>query len=360
MKEEILVAVAGLNPQVITETLYYLTQIKKPPARISRIIVITTLNGKKEVVDKLINKKMLLSFCKEYGITPSSIQFGEDSIILLKDSKGKPLKDIRTVKDNELVADQITEFIKEKTKDPDVILHCSIAGGRKTMSIYLAYALMLFGRKEDTLSHVLVDEKLEQNKSFFYPSKSRREKAPIHLAEIPYVRLRGKLDNLFGSEKFSFSELVKIAQREIDISPSLYSLQVDLKNRRLLIGNREIKLNPKLLALYTYFVQRRLNMSEEECFQALKGTHSIKNNLDDIKSYIKSMIPDADLRRYKFSTENLLQDISKINRAIENALDDKKIAIYYKITPLGQKRVYGHTRYGIHIDRSKIRPVVLT
>ena len=42
---EILVAVAGLTPQVITETLYYLTQVRDPPVAIAEIHVLPTQPG---------------------------------------------------------------------------------------------------------------------------------------------------------------------------------------------------------------------------------------------------------------------------------------------------------------------------
>jgi CRISPR-associated protein (TIGR02584 family) len=34
----------------------------------------------------------------------------------------------------------------------------SIAGGRKTMGFYAGYALSLYGRAQDRMSHVLVEE----------------------------------------------------------------------------------------------------------------------------------------------------------------------------------------------------------
>ena len=36
------------------------------------------------------------------------------------------------------------------------------------MGIYLAYALQLFGRPQDVLSHVLVSEDFESHPDFFY------------------------------------------------------------------------------------------------------------------------------------------------------------------------------------------------
>jgi CRISPR-associated protein (TIGR02584 family) len=360
LKKEILIAVAGLTPQVVTETLYYLTQVKKPPSKISEIYVITTSDGKREILSKLLNKGKgkFFQFCKDYRLDPELIKFDEKSIILLMDSRGNPLRDIRTAKDNELVADQITEFIREKTQDSDTILHCSVAGGRKTMSVYLAYALMLFGRPQDTLSHVLADEESERDKGFFYPQKSSK-KTNVDLAEIPYPRLRDKITNLFGPEKLSFSRMVKIAQKEIDTMPILKDLEVDLKKRCLRIGEKEINLNPKHIALYSHYAERRRTLPNDTGFEPLKGKDSIKNHIIEITNLILVMLPNVDPKKYKFAPENLLQDISKINKKIEEALDDPPLAQLYKITSAEKGRTYGATRYGIRIDKSRIKPLVL-
>lgn len=41
------------------------------------------------------------------------------------------------------------------------------------MGFYIGYALSLFGRPQDKLSHVLVEEAFEQNREFFYPPKTK-------------------------------------------------------------------------------------------------------------------------------------------------------------------------------------------
>jgi CRISPR-associated protein (TIGR02584 family) len=63
--------------------------------------------------------------------------------------------------------------VRELTADPDCAIHASIAGGRKTMGFYLGYALSLFGRPQDRLSHVLVSSPFESNQNFFYPLPCR-------------------------------------------------------------------------------------------------------------------------------------------------------------------------------------------
>ena len=57
------------------------------------------------------------------------------------------------------------------TLDDDTQLMVSIAGGRKTMGYYAGYALTLFGRHQDQLSHVLVSEEFEGNRDFFFPTR---------------------------------------------------------------------------------------------------------------------------------------------------------------------------------------------
>ena len=78
-------------------------------------------------------------------------------MLVLTDMQGE-MTDIRSPEDNLSAADQVAKLIRELTNDPDRQLHVSLAGGRKTMSFYLGYALSIFGRDDDRLSHVLVDE----------------------------------------------------------------------------------------------------------------------------------------------------------------------------------------------------------
>lgn len=47
----------------------------------------------------------------------------------------------------------------------------NLAGGRKSMGFYIGYALSLFGRGQDRMSHILVEEAFETHPEFFYPPK---------------------------------------------------------------------------------------------------------------------------------------------------------------------------------------------
>ncbi|HLM61006.1 MAG TPA: CRISPR-associated ring nuclease Csm6, partial [Pyrinomonadaceae bacterium] len=169
-KKNILLCVAGMTPQIITETLFALTQDGKR-ITVDEIRVITTLEGRNKVLKSLLDEKegKFFEFCRDFGIDAWSIKFDETTIALLDTPDGKTLDDIRTKEDNTLAGDKICKIVGELCRNPNVRVHASAAGGRKTMSIYLTAAMQLFGRADDTLSHVLVSADFEMNPQFFYP-----------------------------------------------------------------------------------------------------------------------------------------------------------------------------------------------
>ena len=151
----ILVAVTGLSPQIVTETLYALAVAPVPsePRFVpTRIRLITTEEGASRAKGSLLNSHNGWFYRLQSDYRLPAIEFGPQHIVVLKDRTGQPLDHIRTRDDNELAADAITEEIREL----DTAVHASIAGGHKTMGFYLGYALSRFGRAQDRLSHVLV------------------------------------------------------------------------------------------------------------------------------------------------------------------------------------------------------------
>ncbi len=75
----ILLAVCGLSPQVITETLYALHQSNR---YVDTIHVITTRDGKEKIYAELLGGKTgrYYQYLEEYGINPASIDFGHRNI----------------------------------------------------------------------------------------------------------------------------------------------------------------------------------------------------------------------------------------------------------------------------------------
>jgi len=167
----ILLAVTGLSPQIVTETLYALACRSETPWVPHEVHLITTATGRREAeLNLLADQKprgepgWFHRLRDDYSLPP--ICFDTDCIHVLGDAAGTALDDIRTPADNERAADFITEIVRQLTGDEHSELHVSIAGGRKTMGYYLGYALSLFGRAQDRLSHVLVSEPFENNREF--------------------------------------------------------------------------------------------------------------------------------------------------------------------------------------------------
>lgn len=227
----ILLAVTGLTPQVVTETLYALACASEDPWIPDEIHLITTATGAENARLNLLpaDKGWFHRLCRDYQLPP--IHFPAENIHILRASDGAVLEDIRTQAQNTLAADFITETVRRLTSDEGSELHVSIAGGRKTMGYYLGYALSLYGRQQDRLSHVLVSDPYETNREFYYPTPyehpihSRRgdkeitidaRNAQVELAKIPFVRLRDGLPERLRQGKADFSQVVNAANRALE------------------------------------------------------------------------------------------------------------------------------------------------
>jgi CRISPR-associated protein (TIGR02584 family) len=242
----ILLAVTGLTPQVVTETLYALAcspQTNGAAWVPDEVHLVTTATGAENArLNLLQGERWFHRLREDYELPP--IEFSADHIHVLQDGQGQPLDDIRTQAHNTCAADFITELVRRFTSDPASELHVSIAGGRKTMGYYLGYALSLYGRAQDRLSHVLVSDPYETNRQFYYPTpydfpihvrRGEREitvdarYARVDLAEIPFVRLREGLPARLVDGVTGFSEAIARANRGLE--PPLL---------RLCIGTREV------------------------------------------------------------------------------------------------------------------------
>ena len=91
--KNILLAVTGLSPQVITETLFALHQQNKT---IDTIHIITTRQGKEKINAHLLSPKdgKYYQYLKEYGIDSATIDFGFGNVHTIKDSNGIEIDDI--------------------------------------------------------------------------------------------------------------------------------------------------------------------------------------------------------------------------------------------------------------------------
>ncbi|WP_291992264.1 CRISPR-associated ring nuclease Csm6 [Candidatus Accumulibacter sp. ACC003] len=261
----ILVAVTGLSPQIVTETLYALAVAPSGAAFVpTEIHLITTRSGAEKARLALLSEEpgWFHRLRQDYALPP--IRFAAETIHVLEDADGRPLEDIRSPDDNRRAADGITALIRQFTADPDCALHVSIAGGRKTMGFFLGYALSLYGRPQDQLSHVLVSEPFESSIGFYYPTPSSRviempggrlvdsAQAQVTLAELPFVSLRHGLPEALLTGLASYNQTVAAARRAL--APA--RLQIDLATRRIEAAGKVFALPPAELALLSVFARR--------------------------------------------------------------------------------------------------------
>ena len=272
----VLLCVTGTSPQIITETLYALAVESGDRPRFvpTEIRILTTAKGAEQARLSLLaeDRDMLGRLCRDYAL--EGIHFDATCIEVFVDAQGQPMDDIVTPADNERAADQITRCVSELTSDADAVIHASIAGGRKTMGFYLGYAMSLFGREQDRVSHVLVSQGFDNHRDFFYkpprPVTLRHESgwemstaaAEIHLAEIPIVRLRSSEFEAMSDRRLGFSEAVERANRlaagsELDLRVSR-GLGAQAGLAEITLGGETIKLSPAEALVFHWLAKRRL------------------------------------------------------------------------------------------------------
>jgi CRISPR-associated protein (TIGR02584 family) len=264
--QRVLLALCGLSPQVVTETLYALVVEQKPSFLPTRIEILTTAEGRQRALLQLLDPDSgaFPAFCREFDQAVLSAALDPGSIGVISGRDG-PLADIQSEDDNRRAADAITERIRALTADPDTAVHVSIAGGRKTMGFLAGHALSLFGRPQDRLSHVLVADSFVTRPDFFYPPRRprvlydqmnrpvRTDQAELVLADIPFLRLRGQLPQPLLAGSRPYSETVAEAQAALDPM-----LEIDLPAAGARFAGRAVKLPPIEFAWLAWHAQRRL------------------------------------------------------------------------------------------------------
>ena len=354
----IMLAVTGLSPQIVTETLYALAVERSwIPTEIQ---IITTKQGAENARLTLLSDDpgWFHRLREDYSLP--EIAFSAESIHVIKGSDGKPIEDILTDADNVAVADFITEQLRALTADPEVSLHVSIAGGRKTMGFYLGYALSLFGRAQDRLSHVLVAPSFESLPEFYYPIPRSRviqrggeaidpANVKVHLGDIPFVRLRDGLPKGLLEGRATFSAAIAEAQKALPPR----SLRLEPATQTVIAGGEAIELEPMHFALYW--------MMSERCQAGHGGMcrNDEKLGQELLRYYGRLVNPNSGLyertqKAYRnFSEANFDQTKAKVNRVLKRVLDDKRALPYLivKLDRIDRTRLH---RYGLSLPPEAI------
>jgi len=364
---DILVALCGLTPQVVTETIWALGR-RVPPIHPAEIWILTTDRGRQVCESLLLGPNgALAAYAREYGLGRRRPRCGQETIVVLRRASGAPLEDVRTEQDNRAIADHMADLVRRQTERPETRVHCSVAGGRKTMGILLANALQLYGRPDDRLYHVLVSPDFEAHQDFFYPSLRPRilrvgdgrrldaRHAGVELAEVPYVRLRNLLppDTLTG--RFTMTDLVAQAERELRALTSPDPVIMEPTRNRLRIGSVTVGLLPSAMRMYTGLARIKTKHCVEprrpvcgECMACYQPIAS--DTWDAARTRLEALFPRA--QPLPPTVEAFRALVSKINRALARSLGSVRMGQRYGITSTGVRNAMA---YGLAVDKGLIR-----
>lgn len=367
--KNILLAVCGLSPQVVTEALYALFHEGRS---ISAIHLITTRSGKDRVLTDLLvpTTGKYHALLADYGIAPDSISFTNENLHVLHDATGRELEDIISPEDNEILMQTCLSLAFQFTGQTETAVFFLVAGGRKTMTSCLTLAAQLYGRQQDRIFHVLVSPEFESSRDFFFPPRRSikvelRDKqgqpfwkesrfAQIHLITIPFISVRDRLRQDQLDSPHSPADLMHALVR--DSPPDLI---INLSEGKLIFGRLELDMHPTRLALYTFFAERKKNCQPDSSCFGCSDCFIEANKIDGRAiallygrisgSRLLEEMSDSGISN--LNKENFQSYKSKIRKDILIAFGQNNTADL-EIASEGSRP---DTRYGIRLDRSRIR-----
>jgi CRISPR-associated protein (TIGR02584 family) len=366
----ILFAITGLSPQVITETLFALHQQR---ITVDEIHVITTRIGREYIHAHLLAQGcgQYHRYLQEYGIEPTDILFTHDQIHTLVDENGSELDDISNEDENEILLKKCLELAYQFTKNPDTSVFFSIAGGRKTMSACLMVAAQMYGRPQDRIYHVLVSPEFESNRDFYYPPKksialelrdARGQKmiketsyAKLTLVPIPFIPVRHSIEDKRTGRIKTPAQLLRFLIKE-----KTHPLIVDLQQSKIIYKKTALEMMPSRLALYAFFVQQKMQCEAvgsscrncSDCYLDFQGISKHQQMINDIYQGLAGMDTGDGICRLE--KESFRAYISKIRQDIQHTFG-LPAAAQLTVEAVGKKP---NTRYGIKIDRKKMRLIM--
>jgi len=255
-----LVVVFGTTPAVVTETIFGLAQ-RTPQFIPTEIHIITTLHGERIARQRLFEPETgsYWRLSGEYRLhLPKEVYIH----VAGAEEPGCAIEDLRTSQQNQLSANTIGRVIETLAADPDCAMHVSLAGGRKTMSYYAGYALSIYGRVQDSLSHVLVNDPFEDVPEFEYPPFEPRmmmqrngtqilsSNAHVDLPEVPFVRIGAALDRKLIPRGLDFSKVIERIDALLPILTGHAPIILDVKERSLRAGTIQIRLDNQTTGFY--------------------------------------------------------------------------------------------------------------
>ena len=363
-----LLAISGLAPQIITETLYALHQ---QGTTVDCIRILTTRSGKDACIGQLLRADdgEYYRYLAEYGIDQDTIDFSPRHVIAVLNEDGTEIDDIDTEEENERFLRLCMEETFALTADPENRVFFSIAGGRRTMGACLTLAAQSYSRPQDRIYHVLISPgEFGRSRDFFYPPKQSRfievttrqgqpcrmdtSLAKVTLVPMPFFPLRGHLTQQMLRHPESPAALMLSLIRE-----KKHELVIDLNRRTLTWKGVEIDVSAARLAIYALLAQAKKDgdcnrSSCHECEVCFLTFEQISERQGELTRLYQRMTTRelgkggiVDLDNFEFNSYR-----SKINKEIVLGFGEYE-ARKLQIESVG---VRPGVRYGINLDKNCI------
>ena len=371
----VMLAVSGLNPQVITEALYCLNSEGR---MVDEIHCVTTRKGRDLLLSSLLDggKGPLYRFCAEYGAAPPV--FPPENIHVPTDARGREVNEILAQEDNEALLALCLRLAARATADADTAVCFLVSGGRKTMAACLSFAAMTYGRPQDRIYHALVSPDFERSRDFWYPPREPRllelrdenglpfmrdtRHASVQLVALPFVPLRGHIERsdpkLLSVPPDEPGGLLAALVREDECVFTVSSRTGDISCATM--GGMD--LSPAPLALLAFFCEKRLECDAPApadataCppwFVSLEEVFAGQKRITELYEAIRVGRPGgavSDTGIIGLNQENFNSYKSRINAELKRRFGPhgEKLAIQSRGTR-------PNTRYGLMIERSRLR-----
>ncbi len=310
-------AILGLNPQIVTESIFAI--IDEDPANApDEVYVLSTAAGIQRSIEKLINEKWLDKVYKHFSLPCP--EFDESHCITFCNKQGTPMEDIRSYQDSEDAADIIFDHIANWCEDEHSQLHLSVGGGRKSLDLHGGLAMNICSKPSDSMSQVLVsDPRIENNPDFFFPNQPVKQRLTtrdkeivdvrdiqVDLVYIDYIRLRERLPKDTFCLGKSRLEIIAMGRRVFESQ----TLSIDHSACSIIAAGKPIKLAPIDFAFYSWVIDQKLKGAPvaNTAYQANANTVQLAiQQIRDFLSYIHSTIEKY--RSFASDSENTLTNL---------------------------------------------------
>ena len=205
-----LLAVVGITPAILTETVWALAQGKPriPPVIPDDVVAITTRRGAQTITEQLLTanedfggltvwQALRRALLGSGALADSRLTLHVRQIGSPNPATGQTefLEDIRTEEQNLVAADFILQQVREQTVADDRRLIASLAGGRKTMSALLHAARARSPRSCESSPRSRATPPSGASRYALAPASSRRCRSarygsPPGCAMLPAIRRR--------------------------------------------------------------------------------------------------------------------------------------------------------------------------